>query len=83
MNDYTLDTLENDLAELILAARVFKKLKAAAKLEVKIYGSVTQHTKGKMAEMLACMGERGTGISQLGMNEDDPDITAIIEGFNK
>lgn len=83
MNDYTLSTLEDDIAELISAAREFKKLKKAIKVEKKAYGAVSAHLVHRLSETLAIIGERGTGISQLGMNNDDPDITNIVEGLTK
>jgi hypothetical protein len=83
MNDYKLETLNDDLTCLIYFSKELSRIKKAVKEEKKAYGKVTETTKSLVAEILTAIGERATGISQLGMNDTDPDIQSVTEEIIK
>lgn len=77
--DYKLETLNDDLKEIIASAKELKKLKATIKEEKKAFGHASGISSQRLIILLATIGERATGISQVGMNEDDESIKAIAE----
>ena len=80
MNNYELETLMEDLKNLIQAAKELKQIQKVMKQAT--VGTPCEHRNARLAYLLAVIGERATGISQMGMNEDDEGILNIVNEIN-
>jgi len=85
MNDYKLKTFKNDLKELILASKELNEIKKSMKAEKNAYGenAFSDVLRSRLTCTLAIIGERATGLSQIGMNEDDPDLLNIVNELHE
>ena len=81
MNNYELETLMNDLKNLILATKELKQIQKTMK-QATAGGTPCEHRNARLAYLLSLIGERATGISQMGMNEGDEGIVSIINEIN-
>ena len=85
MNDYKLETLKDDLKEIILASKELNRIKKAMKAEKNAYGknAFSDVLRSRLTYTLALIGERATRLSQLGMEETDPDVVNIVDEINE